>query len=381
MVFTIILLSVCIPLLLGVLPDFIEKYQNGKKYDELSSQYFALKDTVKENNAKFAFIIDKYEQVLMQKNDELEQLKNSSSSYVYQKIFKIVEKELEDFDNLIVHFKCKDRPAYSSAQKVQEAKNKAKDFEIKYKLMKYEYDTLFELFPELENYIEYGSGEENLQQIQEYFDKVSNWLTKEEYDRLSESERNQLALDRYVQSYSKSKWQIGRDFEMAMAHYYTQKGYFVQYTGIEEKLNDKGRDIIAENGKEILIVQCKYWSKEKIIHEKHLCQLYGTTIQYKRKLKTKKRIKPVFITSTLLSDSAREFAKDLKIKVLENQEFIEFPRIKCNISKNNEKIYHLPFDQQYDNTKIEPEKGEMFAFSVKEAEQKGFRRAKKWIWG
>ena len=50
-----------------------------------------------------------------------------------------------------------------------------------------------------------------------------------------------------------------------------------------------------------------------------------------------------------------------------------FPRIKCNVN-NNEKIYHLPFDQQYDRTKIENH-NEFYAYTVKESVDAGFRRA------
>ena len=54
----------------------------------------------------------------------------------------------------------------------------------------------------------------------------------------------------------------------------------------------------------------------------------------------------------------------------------EYPSIKCNISQvNGEKIYHLPFDQQYDNTKIETKHNEFYCTTVKEAEKAGFRRA------
>ena len=42
--------------------------------------------------------------------------------------------------------------------------------------------------------------------------------------------------------------------------------------------------------------------------------------------------------------------------------------------ENNEKIFHLPFDQQYDNVKID-KPGEFYAWNVKEAVQAGFRRA------
>ena len=75
---------------------------------------------------------------------------------------------------------------------------------------------------------------------------------------------------------------------------------------------------------------------------------------------------------TKLSDMAENFARILKIKVL-IQDFVEFPRIKCNINNGN-KIYHLPFDQQYDNAQIK-NKGEFYAYTVEEAESKGFRRA------
>jgi hypothetical protein len=54
---------------------------------------------------------------------------------------------------------------------------------------------------------------------------------------------------------------------------------------------------------------------------------------------------------------------------------MEFPRIKCNIN-GKDKIYHLPFDQQYDRTQIK-NNGEFMAWSVAEAESKGFRRAKR----
>ena len=56
-----------------------------------------------------------------------------------------------------------------------------------------------------------------------------------------------------------------------------------------------------------------------------------------------------------------------------------YPSIKCNISKKTgEKIYHLPFDQQYDKTLIEGEKNESYAETVNKAEVLGFRRAWKW---
>ncbi|MCD8288518.1 MAG: hypothetical protein LUC26_01195 [Prevotella sp.] len=82
----------------------------------------------------------------------------------------------------------------------------------------------------------------------------------------------------------------------------------------------------------------------------------------------------ILITTTALSETAQKFADYLKVKVYVIK-MGDYPRIKCNINKTTgEKIYHLPFDQQYYTTKIDSP-GEFFAFTVKEATSKGFRRA------
>ena len=149
---------------------------------------------------------------------------------------------------------------------------------------------------------------------------------------------------------------------------------------MEQKLKDLGRDLIAVKDDKTLIVQCKYWSKDKLIHEKHILQLFATTYIYKvSTLKSKNNCKAVFITNTALSDTAKEFAKILNVEIIQMQ-LSEFPRIKCNVNRDSfgeSKIYHLPFDQKYDFTHIK-NKGEFYAYTVKEAVDRGFRRALKY---
>jgi hypothetical protein len=101
--------------------------------------------------------------------------------------------------------------------------------------------------------------------------------------------------------------------------------------------------------------------------------------QYKDENPTKK-VRASFYCTTKLSDLANRFAKELGIELEQNHVFDrEYPCIKCNVSKKTgEKIYHLPFDQQYDKVKIEPEHGEFYCSTVAEAEEKGFRRAYRW---
>lgn len=71
----------------------------------------------------------------------------------------------------------------------------------------------------------------------------------------------------------------------------------------------------------------------------------------------------------------------LGIKYVENYAMGNYPRIKCNIGHDEfgeTRIYHLPFDQQYDVTKIK-KPSEFFAMTVEEAEVAGFRRTYKWF--
>jgi hypothetical protein len=134
---------------------------------------------------------------------------------------------------------------------------------------------------------------------------------------------------------------------------------------------------LAERNGEIEVIQCKRWATTKTIHEKHIFQLLGTVLAARLE-QPDKIVRGTFTTTTTLSDRAREFARLLDIRVEENEPLADYPRIKCNISRAGERIYHLPFDQQYDTTVIEPERGECFVATVAEAEALGFRRAWRW---
>lgn len=250
------------------------------------------------------------------------------------------------------------------------------------KIATYQLEYLRTLYPALDDVLETDYKDLNFTgEIPEH-DPVREYLSREEWLSLSQIERDQLALDRYVQSHSKSKWQIGRDYELSVAYEYRKKGYIVDATGSYLKLEDMGRDIIAKKDDSILIIQCKYWSANKTIHEKHIMQLYGTCVLYRIEHHVfPESVKGLFITNTKLSEKAKSVAASLHITVVENHALTDFPRIKCNIGRgeNGEatKIYHLPMDAQYDITQIK-NPGEFYAFTVQEAVNAGFRRAFKW---
>ncbi|MDP8202342.1 MAG: restriction endonuclease [Candidatus Tenebribacter burtonii] len=295
----------------------------------------------------------------------------------------------------------KSHPALKAAEEVRKISKEKRIFKKEYQIAKYFVSYYESLFPWLQDFI--GDNLDSLiRQIredemskEENEDPVRHYVSHGEYETLSTMERNQKALDRYKSS-RKEPWKIGRDFERYVGYIYETKGYNVYYQGIELGLKDLGRDLICKKNGEIEIVQCKYWSRSKLIHEKHINQLFGTTIKYIIDLEQEEnrnqqlylfadylknsKILATFITSTKLSETANKFAKALGIKVKENVKFdFDYPCIKCNISKmSGEKIYHLPFDQQYDNTIIEIDKGEFYVATVAEAEDKGFRRAWRW---
>ena len=255
-------------------------------------------------------------------------------------------------------------------------KNKESQYQLAY---------LLNLFPNLRGVVDEEFSRLPVIEVGEIsnYDSARDFLSKEEYAKLSEAERNQLALDRYKMSHSKTKWQVGRDYELYVGHKYTQKGYSVDYFGSYMGLEDLGRDLIAKKGDEILIIQCKYWSSSKQIHENHINQLYGTVASYCIEHKIEKtKVNGLLVTNIELSPMAKKMAAYLGIKYVEHYEIGDYPCIKCNIGHGEygekTKIYHLPFDQQYDSAKIDS-KGEFYAVTVAEAEAAGFRRAFKWF--
>ena len=207
-------------------------------------------------------------------------------------------------------------------------------------------------------------------------DPAQRFLSKDEYAALTESERNQRALDRYLVS-RKTPWQVGRDYERYVGYLREQAGAKVTYQGIFAGLDDLGRDLICETTAGIEVVQCKRWSTRKTIHEKHVFQLFGTVVAMRIE-HPDATVNGTFTTTTTLSERARQFARHLGIRIEEGVPLADYPRIKCNMSRGGQRIYHLPFDQQYDTTIIEPDKGEHWATTVADAERLGFRRAWRW---
>lgn len=275
----------------------------------------------------------------------------------------------------------KARPAFTAAEKVREISSQKRALQEQCKLLEYQLFLYESVFPWLSDFKEISADDlasvANIAAAPESeYSTLRNWLSPQEYQTLSETDRLQLALDRYS-SRQKSNWQVGIEYERYVGYCYEQKGYKVRYFGATEGLEDMGRDLIVSKGKKFFVIQCKRWASEKTIHEKHIFQLYGTTILQVME-HPECQVSGIFITTTSLSSLAKSCANYLHIAVVEKFPLKPYPLIKCNISRDGDKIYHLPFDQQYDRVIINPSDGDCYVSTVQEAESKGFRHAWRW---
>lgn len=361
---------------------------NVKKLEELEKNVISLN----QENKELLNIIEAREKALQTIISE----KSKAFPWLAEAISEFYK--YQDFE-IARYLETKKHPAYKKADAVREVslENKLlrKQIKIAQNFVNY-YETLFPWINEyigedLDDLLE-SIAQTEKQDSEEEADPVLKFIPKAEYDKLSTADRNQKALDRYLSSRKKA-YEIGRDYERYIGYLYETEGFKVEYMGIEKGLEDLGRDLICLKGNEIEIVQCKCWAIHKTIHEKHINQLYGTAVKYfidhKQIISNKKslvlfpdlissgQITATFVTSTKLSDTAKKFSDALGIKVVQEKQLEKYPVIKCNIASNGEKIYHLPFDQQYDKTLIK-NNGEFYALTVKEAENKGFRRAFRW---
>ncbi len=276
----------------------------------------------------------------------------------------------------------KSRPALRAAEEVRRIASEKRDLQKQLKSAQYQLNYYEALFPWLEDFKELDphegaalvTGAEDSDEYVSYHE----WLSPEEYQELPDVEKFQLALDRYIHKH-KTNWQAGIEYERYVGYSFEQMGYTVQYTGALEKLEDMGRDLIAQKKGGTYIIQCKRWAVEKTIHEKHVFQLFGSYVHYQ--IETDERnIHCALYTTAPLSDTAQKAADMLDVTV-SMFPMKEYPLVKCHIADNGEKIYHLPFDLQYDRIRNRQNGRLIYVDTVKEAEDLGYRRAYRWRGG
>lgn len=370
---SLILFSACY---IGMLSGDVEREKKDKKVMEEAERNF--KNQIEEAERNFSEL-KKYSD---NKDDLYDSFDKRDDLHEVQYITTLYSCVVTIRDHYTAEYlRHKKHPAPVMADKIEKIREEKRDLIEQNQILMYKYEMIFSVFPELSRYVDSFDDirdlvkYKNIDDLKENYDHVRDYISKDDYERLSPAERNQLALDKYI-GRKKTDWQIGRDYELYCGYFLSTIGFGnIRQFGIEKRLEDMGRDILAERNGVTYVIQCKNWSQKKEIHENHIAQLYGTTIAYALENK-KTDVKPLFMTTAKLSPTAVCFAERLGVEISEVP-FAEFPRIKCNISASGEKIYHLPFDQKYDATKIDKQ-GEFYAWTIREAEKKGFRRAFRW---
>lgn len=308
------------------------------------------------------------------------------------KMFAKLDGDLEE--QLAYELETKRSPAQKSADEIRKVSKEKRKYQIKCKSIDYQLTYLKSLFPWIEDFITKQPFDEDIEEMSleenqmlaenpEYIE-VRKWLSFDDYIKLPNAEKYQLALDRYVARRNKSPWEIGIEYEQYIGYKCESEGFSVEYRGARDKLQDMGRDLIAKKDDRIYVIQCKRWHQSKQIHEKHIFQLFGSVTQYRYEHPGTTCV-PVFVTSSTLTECASDIAKMLDVEVYQNIPFDnDYPRIKCNVTESGEKIYHLPFDQQYNNVIFNTHKNKfsddkLYVSTTAEAEVLGFRRAMRHI--
>lgn len=297
-------------------------------------------------------------------------------------LIRLIGEAIEGIDDQTIQILVrKSRPAFRAADEVKRVKAEKRALAERAKHFEYLLRMLYEQYPILGEYEEDILDDKATLNLgadaSPDADLVAHFISAEDYRRLSPAQRNQLALDKWV-SRKKSSVEIGRLYERYIGSLYENKGWRVNFYGATEGLEDLGRDLICEKDKRVEIVQAKYWAQHKTIHEKHIFQLYGTAFLYSRHAEKGKSVHAVLCCTNPVSDVAKEAAEALEIAVRHIEMDRDYPMIKCNVN-GKDKIYHLPFDQQYDRVRIGAVPGECYVRTTVEAEELGFRRAKRWL--
>ena len=113
--------------------------------------------------------------------------------------------------------------------------------------------------------------------------------------------------------------QKGDRYEYQIKKLYERKGYKVYPNGAINGVADGGIDLIAYNGNEAVLIQCKNWEYSQVRQE-HLRIFLGDCTAYLEKnchIFAKKNVRRVFITSCQNTDyGVKQFIKENNVEYM-----------------------------------------------------------------
>ena len=146
----------------------------------------------------------------------------------------------------------------------------------------------------------------------------------------------------------KKTW--GMIYELFVGRSLEEDGYNVVYSGIQAGVKDCGIDLIVKKSRnEITIVQCKYW-RDTLIDSDVISRMCGARELYFYKhrqfLGYDIDLDCMIITSSRLTEEARDFARNQAIEVVEEYVMDQYsiPWVKGWIIN---RTFYLPWDRNY----------------------------------
>ena len=73
----------------------------------------------------------------------------------------------------------------------------------------------------------------------------------------------------------KGKKRAGDNYERRVGKHYENIGYKVDYRGLNMGVKDGGIDLIATKGEELVLIQCKFWTRWESITHSMVKEFYG----------------------------------------------------------------------------------------------------------
>ena len=180
----------------------------------------------------------------------------------------------------------------------------------------------------------------------------------------------QRLLDIYNRR-EKNLWEIGIEYERYIGYTLEQDGWQVVYNGAVNGSGDGGIDLICFKEQSTLIVQCKRWQSKVTEHE--ITKFYTALLTFSKRNFAHGSISAYFYTTSDYNERAYKTAEyyGIKCKIIKFNGIVDYPPVKC-IRFNEQAIYFLPFDEDFDGVKLNAADGDCYKFSVAEAVQAGY---------
>lgn len=181
-----------------------------------------------------------------------------------------------------------------------------------------------------------------------------------------------------------SNIELGIAYERYVGYLYELGGWSVIYRGILKGMRDQGRDLVCAKGQAIHVVQCKCWSSLNELPVEVVTKLLETTQKYWQRCHAPAQavldlggiqnatVKPVLVTSTVLSAQARALAEARRVFYREKKPLAPYPEIKCVRAHG---LYYLPAQAHYDKVSMRLEHGDEHVPTEEEAMRLGYSKA------